>query len=61
MFEKRKRGESMNPSEVMTKAEERLLAKEIVNMILQKGVSYKQAAGILKEAKKEIGKVRITE
>lgn len=51
----------MNPSEVMTKAEERLLAKEIVNMLLQKGVSYKQAAGILKEAKKEIGKVRITE
>lgn len=51
----------MNPSEIMTKGEEHLLAKEIVKMLLQKGVSYNQALRILKDAKKEVGKVLLTE
>ena len=44
----------MNPAEILTEGEERLVAREIVKILRQKGVSYNQAARILKEVKKTL-------
>ena len=49
----------MNPAEILTEGEERLIAREIVNLLLQKGASYNQAVRILKEAKKKIKNIPI--
>lgn len=47
----------MKPSEIMTESEKHLIAKEIANILSQKGVSYSQAVEILKDTKKEIRKI----
>lgn len=49
----------MNPSKMLTENDERLIAREIVNLLLQKGASYNQAVRILKEAKKKIKNIPI--
>lgn len=50
----------MNPTEKITENEERLIAREIVKLLRQKGVSYNQAVRILKEAKKTLRGIPIT-
>lgn len=37
----------MNPAEILTDGDERLVAREIVKILRQKGVSYNQAVRIL--------------
>lgn len=56
-----KEGIRMNPAEILTEGEERLVAREIVNLLLQKGASYNQAVRILKETKKKIRDIPFTE
>ena len=51
----------MSISEVLTENNERLIAREIVNLLLQKGASYNQAVRILKETKKKIRDIPFTE
>ena len=50
----------MNSAEILTEGEERLVAREIVKILRQKGVSYNQAARILKEAKKTLRGIPLT-
>ena len=50
----------MNPTEKITENEERLIAREIVKLFRQKGVSYNQAVRILKEAKQTLRRIPIT-
>ena len=47
----------MSISEVLTENDERLIAKDIVVMLSQKGVSYAQAERILEEADRQVRKV----
>ncbi len=44
----------MNPVENLTDGDERLIAREIVKLLRQKGASYNQCVRILKEAKKTL-------
>lgn len=44
----------MSPTEKITEGEERLIAREIVKLLRQKGVSCNQAVRILKMSKKQI-------
>lgn len=47
----------MQANKTLTENEERLLAKDIVIMLTQKGVSYAQAEKILEEADRQMRKV----
>jgi len=49
----------VKPDEVLTKADEHNIAKDIVNVLLQKKCSYSQAKRILKDAKKEMAETPI--
>lgn len=51
----------MNPSKMLTENDERLIAREIVKLLLQKGASYNQTVRILKETKKKIRDIPFTE
>ncbi len=48
-------------ADVLTENDERLIAKDIVIMLTQKGVSYAQAERILEEADRQARKVPIIE
>lgn len=48
-------------ADVLTENDERLIAKDIVIMLTQKGVSYAQAERILEEADRQAGKVPLIE
>ncbi len=39
----------MNPAEILTEGEERLIAREIVKLLRQKGASYGQCERILEQ------------
>ena len=56
-----KEGMRMNPSKMLTENDERLIAREIVKLLLQKGASYSQTVRILKETKKKIRDIPFTE
>lgn len=47
----------MGIADVLTEGDERLIAREIVKLLRQKGVSYNQAVRILKEADRQARKV----
>lgn len=51
----------MGIADVLTENDERLIAKDIVIMLTQKGVSYAQAERILVEADRQAGKVPLIE
>lgn len=51
----------MCPSKEVTENDERLIAKEIVKLLLQKGVSYAQAERILEVADNKMRNIPITE
>ncbi len=51
----------MGIADVLTENDERLIAKDIVIMLTQKGVSYAQAERILEEADRQARKVPIIE
>ncbi|MCI8372447.1 MAG: hypothetical protein HFI75_08630 [Lachnospiraceae bacterium] len=51
----------MGIADVLTENDERLIAKDIVIMLTQKGVSYAQAERILEEADRQAGKVPLIE
>lgn len=53
-------GEKVSPAEKLTEGDERLIAREIVKLLRQKGVSYNQAVRILKEAKKTLRGIPLT-
>ncbi|MDE7323148.1 MAG: hypothetical protein K2N73_10580 [Lachnospiraceae bacterium] len=50
----------MSPTEKLTEGDERLITREIVKLLLQKGASYNQSVRILKEAKKTLRGIPIT-
>lgn len=50
----------MSLTEKLTENEERLIAKEIVKLLLQKGVSYAQAESILELVNSKMRNVPIT-
>ncbi len=50
----------MSPAEKLTESDERLIAREIVKLLRQKGASYNQAVRILKEAKKTLRGIPLT-
>lgn len=51
----------MGISNILTKNDERLIAEEIVKLLLKKGVSYTQAERILESADNKMRNVPITE
>lgn len=51
----------MGIADVLTENDERLIAKDIVIMLTQKGVSYAQAERILEEADRQAREVPIIE
>ncbi len=51
----------MNPSKNITENDERLFAKEIAELLLQKGVSYAQAERILDIADDKMRNIPISE
>ncbi len=50
----------MDTTEILTEGEERLIAREIVKILRQKGASYNQAVRILKETKKTLRGIPLT-
>lgn len=50
----------MSPTEKITEGEERLIVREIVKLLRQKGASYDQCVRILKEAKKTLRGIPLT-
>lgn len=51
----------MGIANVLTENDERLIAEEIVKLLLQKGVSYRQAESILEIADNRMRNIPITE
>lgn len=51
----------MCPSKAITENDEHLIAREIVKILLQKGVSYAQAERILEIADNKMRNIPITE
>lgn len=51
----------MSISKILTENDERLIAKDIVVMLTQKGVSFAQASSILAEAQDQLRKVPLIE
>lgn len=50
----------MSPAEILVESEERLITREIVKLLRQKGASYGQCERILEQAKNMLREVPLT-